>query len=141
MSKLRNIPQTKEAKEKYVNPLINELRIRTITRDELKAMLACSDPRARQEISEISMYYPVLSSSSRKGYRMAKSIDDLKTIEEMNEEYNLVNQSINEICSRIDVLNKKLKPLIAYQKVLCKKINANGEDYIKKLDELSEGEK
>lgn len=136
MSKLRDIPQTKEAKEKYVNPLINELRIRTITREELQVMLACSDVQARQEIAEISMYYPVLSSSKRKGYRMAKSIDTLTTVEEMAEEYDLVRGSINEIISRIDVLNKKLKPLIAYQKVLSKKIIYSTKI---KISELSKG--
>lgn len=134
MSSLRNISQSKEAKEKYVNPLINELRIRTITRDELQFMLACSDAQARHEIAEISMYYPVLSSSKRKGYRMAKNIDTLTTVEEMTEEYEVVNQSINEILSRIDVLNKKLKPLIAYQKVLGKKINENGSQALLEIE-------
>lgn len=56
---------------------------------------------ARDRVSKIAKYYPVISSSSKKGYKRATCVDDLK----------LVKQTIAEHESRIKELKKRIKPL------------------------------
>ncbi len=114
MSKLSKIKQTKVNKEKYDNPIIPLLKQGT-NRNELSNLLHCTDSQARQEVSEISLFYPLISSSSKSGYRLAKNINDMSN-EDLKNEIDLVTMTLNEHLSRVKVLKKKCKPLIAWLK-------------------------
>lgn len=120
MSKLRKMKQTVEAKENFYSPMLMLLQD-VKTKAELKEILKISDRAVRDEISQCSMYYAVIATSDKSGYRLAKAIkglDDEALLEELNE----VNHAIHEISSRIKCLKKRLKPLIAYKKVAEKKL-------------------
>ena len=119
MSKLRKMSQSQMAKENFKSPimdLLHEVR----TKEELSEIRGISIRAVRNEIAECSMYYAVLATSDKSGYRLAKSIDDLDGMEILLE-LDEVEHAIKEINSRIKCLKKKLKPLIAYKKIAEKK--------------------
>ena len=120
MSKLRKMKQTKEAKEKFWSPMLPLLH-EVMTKAELKEILKISERAIRNEIAECSMYYPVIATSDRSGYRLAKSINDLMDDESLLLELDEVNHQIRELNSRIKCLKKRMKPLIAYKKIAEKK--------------------
>lgn len=120
MSKLRKMKQTREAKENFSSPIMN-LLFMTRTKKELCEIRGVSERAIRNEIAECSMYYPVIATSDKSGYRLAKSISDLDgdlLLIELDE----VEHQIRELNSRIKCLKKRLKPLIAYKKVAEKKL-------------------
>lgn len=120
MSKLSKMKQTQDAKSNFKSdmlPLLNEVR----TKQELSELLGISERFVREEISRCSMYYAVIATSDKSGYRLAKAIKDLDD-ESLIVELDEVNHAIHEISSRIKCLKKRLKPLIAYKKVAEKKI-------------------
>lgn len=129
MSKLSVIEQTKKAKEQYSHEIIDILLERH-TKEELVVILHCSNRKARNIIAECSMHYPIIALSKNSGYRRAKNIDDLSG-EALEEEMDIVCKVIAEHRSRIKVLKKKMKPLIAWLKVAEKKrskeVNPNDE--------------
>lgn len=128
MSRLSNVRQTESAKKKYSNPTLSLIRKGT-DREELRTLLNCTDAQARHEVAEISLFYPVISSSSTKGYRLPKNIEEM-SLNELEEEIKIVERTLNEHLSRVKCLKKKCKPLIAWLKVAEKKKNEelNNED-------------
>jgi len=123
MSKLRRMKQTQEAKEKFYSPMLQLLQD-VKTKAELKEILKISDRAIRDEISQCSMYYAVIATSDKSGYRLAKKIEELSG-ESLLQELEEVEHQIHEISSRIKCLKKRLKPLIAYKKVAEKKLGGN----------------
>ena len=123
MSKLREVKQTKDAKQQYKHPIIDLLLTdEPLTKEQLKEKLHVSSEReVRDIISTCSMHYPIIAVSNKKGYRRAKSIDSLDgdhLIAEMDE----VRQQINELKSRVACLKKRMRPLVAWLKVAEKKL-------------------
>jgi predicted transcriptional regulator len=112
----KTLKQTKENKKKFWSPLIDLLKIGTpVTRSELQDAVGFSDRAVRNEVSNISKFHPVISYSSRKGYRIAKDFSKLN-VEEAAAEWLEVEHSLNELKARNRDINKRMKPLIAYQK-------------------------
>ena len=120
MSKLRKMKQTVEAKENFYSPMLMLLQD-VKTKAELKEILKISERAIRNEIAECSMYYAVLATSDKSGYRLAKKIEELSG-ESLLQELEEVEHQIHEVNSRIKCLKKRLKPLIAYKKVAEKKL-------------------
>lgn len=77
---------------------------RYITRKELVDILGISDRQLRREIAKIRLEHVIISLSSVKGYRRAKSTQEM-TENELKEEYKIMKHAINENNSRI----KKIK--------------------------------
>lgn len=121
MSKLRKMSQSNEAKSKFQSDMLPLLKDGVKTKAELQELLNTGERFVRLEISRCSMYYPVLATSDKSGYRLAKNINDLED-EKLLEELEEINHSIHEISSRIKCLKKRLKPLIAYKMVAEKKL-------------------
>lgn len=114
----KTLKQTKENKKKFWSPLLDLLKIGTpVTRSELQDAVGFSDRAVRNEVSNISKFHPVISYSSKKGYRIAKDFSKLN-VEEAAREWLEVNHTLNELKSRNSDINKRMKPLIAYQKKL-----------------------
>ena len=120
MSKLKNMKQTNEAKIAFSSPMLDLLQT-VRTKEELSEIRGISTRAVRNEIAECSMYYAILATSDKKGYRLARKIEELNG-EDLLNEYDEVDHAIHEISSRIKCLKKRLKPLIAYKKVAEKKI-------------------
>ena len=120
--KLKDINQSKKAKEEFRSPYVEVLRSdEPISKWDIAEKFQVSERVVREKISEVSAYYPVIATSNREGYRLAKKIDSLSSKEEMEQELSEVEHQINELKSRVACLKKKMKPLIAYQKVLEKR--------------------
>ena len=116
MSKVIKLKQTKANKQKFWSPLLDLLKISTpVARGELREVVGYTDRGVRQEISNISKFHPVISYSSKKGYRIAQDFSKLST-EEAATEWLEVEHSLNELKARNRDINKRMKPLIAYQK-------------------------
>ena len=120
----KKMDQSRKAKSKFSSILLeyNLLNSKEYTdKQEIADKLNISERKVRREISKISMYYPVISKSNKKGYKLAKPID-LMGKEELIEEIKEVDNVANELQSRIRQLKAKLKPLIAYKSVAEKKL-------------------
>lgn len=115
-----NIKQTKENKEKFYSVLVEPLLKETCNKEDLMITYNYSERAVRLEIQKISMFHPVVSNSSSKGYRI---VDVDKAIKEnkQDEEIDAINRTINELQARIRNLKKRMKPLIACKKVLERK--------------------
>jgi biotin operon repressor len=123
MSKLKEIKQTKDAKKNYNHPIIELLLSdEPVTKEEIGEKLHITSDRViRDVISICSMHYPVIAVSSKKGYRRAKAIDNLED-KELQLEIDEVEHQLRELKSRVDCLNKRMKPLVAWLKVAQKKL-------------------
>lgn len=111
--------QTNEAKEQYTSPLLKYMGAVTLidpkhifTRDELAAHLNCSDRKVRREVEKLANYYPIISVSSKQGYRLG-SFDDKSSYETLKSLKEDVRHTLAELQSRIESLQARMKPLIA----------------------------
>lgn len=119
--------QSKEAKAVFQSPVLELLKSeKPISKWEMVEKLEMSERRIRDMISECSMYYAVLALSNKEGYRLARKIDEMNQ-EEKEKEAEEIRHQLNEFNSRIRVMKKRMKPLIAYLKVLEKNMMAENE--------------
>lgn len=120
----KNIKQTKKNKKLFYNKnqdLVNlfELRggqDRVVKIEEVEDEFGISNRNARDKISEMSMYYAIISLTQEKGYELLGDINNY-TDEEILKNIEKINHQINDFQSRISVLKKRMKPLIAWKKV------------------------
>lgn len=120
----KNIKQTKNNKKLFYNKnkdLVNlfELRggqDRVVKIEEVEDEFGISNRNARDKISEMSMYYAIISLTQEKGYELLGDINNY-TDEEILKNIEKINHQINDFQSRISVLKKRMKPLIAWKKV------------------------
>lgn len=121
----KNIKQSKVNKSRFNSILLEPLLDRLYTKQELKELYKFGERYVRDEISRISMFYPVISHSQIKGYRICnvKKLLEEDNEDSINNEINDISHTLNEINSRIKMLKKRQKPLIAALKVLEKRIN------------------
>jgi len=108
----------KEQKEMFESPILEMLRSETpVSKWDMAEKLELSERMIRRMIAECSMYYAVIATSNREGYRLARKIDEMN-LEEKNREAEEIKHQLNDFNSRIKCLKKRMKPLIAYLKVL-----------------------
>ena len=88
---------------------------RFTTRKELTEKTGLSDRKVRDMISKLKTKRVVIYSSQRSGYRLAREIKSMSTIE-LEEELRLVEHSLNDCKSRTKQLNKQKRKYIAYLK-------------------------
>jgi biotin operon repressor len=96
-----------------------------MSRHELMDLSNLSDRAVRREISDLKLKKVVLYSSQQKGYRLAKRIEDLHTLDDVATEYAAVQHCINDINARKEVFNQQLRCYIAYQKRIEKLFNGS----------------
>ena len=120
----KNIKQTKKNKKLFYNKnedLVNlfELRggqDRVVKIEEVEDEFGISNRNARDKISEMSMYSAIISLTQEKGYELLGDINNY-TDEEILKNIEKINHQINDFQSRISILKKRMKPLIAWKKV------------------------
>lgn len=81
--------------------IIKLLQERFVTREELCSLLHTNDRQVRNEIMYLRRTYPIISTSGRKGYKIATSNEDLQ----------LAKQSMKEL------RNKALTTLKGYKQI------------------------
>ena len=121
-SNLHNIKQTKENKvivDDYLLSLLQNTNI-NILKSTLQDLLHKSEREVRQEIQKISLFYPVLSLSSKAGYTVVNTKKLIKEDDQLGiaSTIILIKRQLKETNNRIKMLKKKEKPLIAALKVL-----------------------
>lgn len=122
---MKDFKQTKENKEKFNCILIEPLLEKRYSKKELCLLFGYKDRNLRKEISETSMFYPVIANSRKKGYRISnvEKLLNENNINHINSEIEEIKVCLHEINSRIKFLKKRQKPLIAALKVLEKRAN------------------
>lgn len=88
------------------------------SRKQLTQETGLTDRAVRNQISALKKEKPVISNSQTKGYRLAKEIQSIETLEEAQEEKDLIQHCINDIESRKEDLNKSERSYIAYLEIL-----------------------
>lgn len=84
--------------------------------ERIEEFLNSGNRNARRRISDMSMFYPIISLSQEKGYEVLTVPSQLGS-EEILVNIERVDHQINDYNSRIAVLKRKMKPLIAWKKV------------------------
>ena len=128
--------QTNEAKTNYNSPLLQFMGATALldpkhvfTRDEIANHLNCSDRAARREVEKLANYYPIISVSSKQGYRYGifreRTLD--ADLEELERE---TDHALAELESRVKSLQARMKPLIAFKAKLREEIELREFDKI-----------
>lgn len=133
----KKIDQSRKAKKEFDSPMLlllkSDKRVeKNVLRFNLQEQFSSlpGEREIRKMVEEVSYHYAVVSSSKKKGYRLAKPINNL-SLEELQREIGEVEESTNEDLSRISKLKRKMKPKIAWLKVAEKKaleLKANSEE-------------
>lgn len=88
------------------------------SRKQLQQETGMTDRAVRNKISQLKKEKAVIYNSQTKGYRLAKEILNVETLEEAQEEMGLIQHCINDIEARKEDLNMSERSYIAYLKVL-----------------------
>lgn len=117
---LHNLKQTKENKGIVNSYLLSILQNRKHTKEELIGLLHKDERSIRNDIQKISMFFPVISYSNSKGYRVVNTEEVVKRNSPLEISYEIeeIDHTLNEIKSRIKMLKKKEHALIASKRVL-----------------------
>lgn len=62
--------------------IINMLKVRFVTKSELIELFHLSDRSIRALVQQIKKDYPVISTSNKKGWKIATNVDDLPFVED-----------------------------------------------------------
>lgn len=127
--KNKKVIQTKKAKEQFTSPILETLKNtnENVPYFELCNIMNTSKRTVRRELSEIALFYALisLSDSNRGGHRIACNLEKTSDIEKIKIDLIDVEHMIRELKSRILVLQRRMKPLIAWKKIAESKINKN----------------
>ena len=89
-----------------------------------------TERRAREMIAELAKEHPVISrSDAGGGIRLPKKFNKCKSIEELEQEIDAVQLTMDQFQSRKKELNRRLRPLIAYRKAAEKEIKRRRMQY------------
>lgn len=88
------------------------------SRKQLSRETGLTDRAVRNRISQLKKEKAVIYNSQTKGYRLAKDIEGIETLDEAQEEMGLIQHSINDIEARKADMNKSERSYIAYLKRL-----------------------
>ena len=123
---MKHYNQSKKAKEEFLRTskialIMSGEPERVYTREELAETLGVSDREVRSQVAELANHVAVVSLSKGKGYKVP-TFDENTPIEKLQAMHDEVQHQINENKSRIDNIKARMKPLVALQKVLEKKL-------------------
>lgn len=88
------------------------------SRKQLVYETGLTDRALRYSISQLKKEKAVIYNSQTRGYRLAKDIQSIETLEEAEIERELIQHCINDIEARKADLNKSERSYIAYAKKL-----------------------
>jgi hypothetical protein len=123
---MKNYDQSNQAKKEFLEKSALAQYMmgdpsRIFLREQLALVFNESDRSIRNKVAEMANYIPVLSLSKDKGYRVLSFNEDTP-VEELVKMTEEIQHQINEFKSRIDNLKARMKPLVALQKVIEKKL-------------------
>lgn len=110
-----------EAKRSFASPVLEMLKSeKPISKWDMVEKLEKSERRIRRMIADVSQFYAVIATSDKEGYRLARKIDSMND-DERNLEKIEVEHQLAELKCRVKALKRRMKPLVAYLKVLEKR--------------------
>ena len=86
------------------------------SKQEIAELTGLNERVVRKKISDLKLVKPVIYNSHKKGYRLAKKIEEM-TKEELQKEVKLIEHCIADIQARKKVFDKQLRTYIAYLKI------------------------
>ena len=119
---MKNYDQSNQAKEAYLKTsslygYMHGEPDRAYTKDELKKTFDKGDRAIRNDLAELANYVPVISLSRKKGYRVL-SFDSNTPKEKLVAMLEDVKHQIHEHKSRVTNIKARMKPLVAFKKVI-----------------------
>ena len=110
-----------EKKREFASPVLEMLKSeKPVSKWDMVEKLELSERRIRKMISECSQFYAVIATSDKEGYRLARKIDSMNDEEKALEKIEVEHQ-LAELKCRVKALKRRMKPLVAYLKVLEKR--------------------
>lgn len=107
-----------EKKREFASPVLEMLKSeKPVSKWDMVEKLELSERRIRKMISECSQFYAVIATSDKEGYRLARKIDSMNDEEKALEKIEVEHQ-LAELKCRVKALKRRMKPLVAYLKVL-----------------------
>lgn len=107
-----------EMKREFASPVLEMLKSeKPVSKWDMVEKLELSERKIRMMIADCSQFYAVIATSDKEGYRLARKIDSMndeeKTLEKIEVEHQLA-----ELKCRVKALKRRMKPLVAYLKIL-----------------------
>jgi hypothetical protein len=103
---MKNEKVLTEIERQRANKLYHYLRLHdTITKEEACQVLGVNERTAREVLSLVAYKMPIIATSDSKGYRLAKTLEDLNGVE----------HTAAELRSRMEEIEKRLAPLYAFR--------------------------
>lgn len=110
-----------EAKRNFASPVLEMMKSeKPVSKWDMVEKLEVSERRIRVMIADCSQFYAVIATSDKEGYRLARKIDSM-TDEEKGLEKIEVEHQLAELKCRVKALKRRMRPLVAYLKVLEKR--------------------
>lgn len=107
-----------EAKKNFASPVLEMLKSeKPVSKWDMVEKLELSERKIRKMISECSQFYAVIATSDKEGYRLAKKIDSMNDEEKALEKIEVEHQ-LAELKCRVKALKRRMKPLVAYLKMM-----------------------
>lgn len=129
---MKNYNQSKKAKDEFLRKsalacYMKGKQNQLVTKEELQEQFFMTNRALRLKIAEMANYIPVVSLSSNTGYKVV-GFDDSTSTEDLVAMYEEIQHQINDFKSRIDNLKARMKPLVALQKVIEKRVDIKLEE-------------
>lgn len=110
-----------EKKREFASPVLEMLKSeKPVSKWDMVEQLEKSERRIRRMIADVSQFYAVIATSDKEGYRLARKIDSMNDEEKALEKIEVEHQ-LAELKCRVKALKRRMKPLVAYLKVLEKR--------------------
>lgn len=107
-----------EMKRDFASPVLEMLKSeKPVSKWDMVEKLEKSERRIRRMIADCSQFYAVIATSDKEGYRLARKIDSMNDEEKALEKIEVEHQ-LAELKCRVKALKRRMKPLVAYLKVL-----------------------
>ena len=107
-----------EKKREFASPVLEMLKSeKPVSKWDMVEKLEKGERSIRRMIAQVSQFYAVIATSDKEGYRLARKIDSMSD-GERDLERKEVEHQLAELKCRVRALKRRMKPLVAYLKVL-----------------------
>lgn len=117
-----------EAKRSFASPVLEMMKSeKPVSKWDMVEKLELSERRIRMMIADCSQFYAVIATSDKEGYRLARKIDSMSDEEKALEKIEVEHQ-LAELKCRVKALKRRMKPLVAYLKMMAKLEGVNTDE-------------
>lgn len=107
-----------EKKREFASPVLEMFKSeQPVSKWDMVEKLEKSERQIRRMIADCSQFYAVIATSDKEGYRLARKIDSMTDEEKALEKIEVEHQ-LAELKCRVKALKRRMKPLVAYLKMM-----------------------